>query len=194
MMSHFIRHGLIIHLVLLAGIALASAQQAEAPKATRVILGSTSGPPASPVVVPIYFTPLEGVDVGRLTLTVDFISRNLKFSKIDPGVAAEMGKVDVTAEAKDGKNEEGLETTTLTITASFLQSPPPDKGIPSGLLGYLSLDVNADARPATINLRAAAEAQDLKTNQPIPIEAASSTVDVLAPGTEPLVVCFIFSH
>ncbi|MBI1955497.1 MAG: hypothetical protein HYS38_03800 [Acidobacteria bacterium] len=170
-------------------------QQAEAAKATRITLGSSSGTPGTSVVVPIYFTPLEGVEVGRLKLTVDFVSRNLKYSKMDPGIAAEMGKVDLSTEAKEGKNEQDLETTTLTITASFLTPEPPDKGVPSGLLGYLTLKINDDARTASISLRAAAEAAELKTNKPIEnVQAVSATVDVLAPGSQPLVTCFIFSH
>lgn len=173
----------------------AASPKAEPPKATRVTLGSSSGTPDTSVVVPVYFTPLEGVEVGRLKITVDFVSKNLKYSKMDPGIAAEMGKVDLSTEVKEGKNEQGLETTILTITASFLTPEPPAKGIPSGLLGYLTLNINADAREANINLKAAAEATELKTNKPIEnLQASSATVDVLAPGTLPLVVCFIFSH
>ena len=197
-MVQFIRRSfLAVGLMLFVGLSpSAIAQQpAETTKATRVTLGSSSGTPGTSVVVPIYFTPLEGVEVGRLKLTVDFVSKNLKYSKMDPGIAAEMGKVDLNTEKKEGKNEQDLETTTLTITASFLTPEPPDKGIPSGLLGYLTLKINDDAIAASINLKAAAEGAELKTNKPIEnLQTTSATVDVLAPGTQPLVACFIFSH
>ncbi|MBI4460611.1 MAG: hypothetical protein HY648_11205, partial [Acidobacteria bacterium] len=160
----------------------------------RIVLGSATGEQGQTTVVPFYFTPREGIEVGRLKLTITFVSRNLKYSKVEPGIAAERENVDISAQTAEGQNEQGVETTTVTITASFLKSPPPDKGIPSGLLGYLSLNVNADARPAVINLRAAAEGEELKTNKPVTIEATNATVDLLEAGTEPPMICFIFSH
>ncbi len=49
---------------------------------TRVTLGSSSGTAGSTVVVPIYFTPAEGVEVARLKLEVNLVSVNLKFEKL----------------------------------------------------------------------------------------------------------------
>src|SRR3990167_10238176 len=56
---------------------------------TRVTLGSTSGTPGTSVVVPIYFTPAEGKEVGLLKLGVNFVSRNVKFVRLDAGIAAD---------------------------------------------------------------------------------------------------------
>ena len=194
-MGQFIRrffvYGLIF--VMCFSYKAAAQQQAESGKTTRVTLGSSSGTPGTSVVVPLYFTPADGVEVESLKLVIDFVSKHLKYGKMDPGIAAEMGNVGLNAEVKEVQNEQGLENTTLTITASF--PTPPEKGIPAGLLGYLTMRINEDAVPASISLRAAAEATELKTNKPITdLLATSATVDVLAPGTQPLVTCFIFSH
>lgn len=164
-------------------------------KTTRVTLGSTSGTPGTAVVVPIYFTPAEGKEVGRMKLDVNFVSRNLKFTRLDAGIAAEMGGVDLRPEAKESKNAEGLENTTLAIVASFAGPEPPQKGIPPGLLGYLTFQISENARPANIAMRAAVEAVELGTNKPIEdLRAFDAQVDVLAPGSEPMVVCFFFTH
>jgi hypothetical protein len=80
--------------IVMAGQAAAQEQPGEAeqapidPKVTsRVTLGSSSGTPGTSLVVPIYFTPAEGLQVGRLKLDVNFVSTNLKFSKLDAGIA-----------------------------------------------------------------------------------------------------------
>lgn len=162
---------------------------------TRVTLGGTSGTPGSSVVVPIYFSPAQNVAVGRLRLEVTYVSINLKFSKLDTGIAAELGGVDVHAEVREGKTDRGLDAQTVTITASFLSPEPPARGIPPGLLAYMTLKVGQDGRPASIGLRPTAEARELRTNQPIQnLRAFATQVDVLAPGTQPLISCFFFTH
>lgn len=178
--------------------AAAQEQEDYDPKTTtRVTLGSSSGTPGTSVVVPIYFMPAEGVEVGRLKLDMSFVSASLKFSKIDAGIAAELGNVDLSNELKVGENEKGLETSTLTIIASFLSPEPPQKGIPAGLLGYLTMRIDEDARPASISLHATAEAAELGSNKPLEnLRAFDAKVDVLVTGSElePMVVCFFFSH
>ncbi|OFV98026.1 MAG: hypothetical protein A3F68_04340 [Acidobacteria bacterium RIFCSPLOWO2_12_FULL_54_10] len=191
MVSYFRRIALGSLFLMVCYIPVAMAQGDT--KATRITLGSSSGTPGTSVVVPIYFTPTEGTEVGKLNLTVDFVSKNLKYSKMDPGIAAEMGNVDLATDVKEGKNDKDLETTTLNIVASFL-TPDPPKGVPSGLLGYLTMKINDDALTANITLTAKATATELKTNKDLPVESVNATVDVLAPGSQPLVTCFIFSH
>ena len=191
MVSYIRRIALGSLFMLVCYIPVALAQGGET--ATKVTLGSSSGTPGTSVVVPIYFTPTEGTEVGRLNLTVDFVSKNLKYSKMDAGIAAEMGNVDLATEAIEGENDNGLETTTLNVVASFL-TPDPPKGIPSGLLGYLTMRINDDAVPANITLTAKTTATELKTNKDVPVESVNATVDVLAAGSQPLVTCFIFSH
>ncbi|MEE8176413.1 MAG: hypothetical protein V3T65_00280 [Acidobacteriota bacterium] len=188
--------------MVLACQAVAQEQAGEAEKApidpnitTRVTLGSSSGTPGTSLVVPIYFTPGRELQVGRLKLDVNFVSTNLKFSKLDPGIAAELGNVDISTEVQVGKNEKGLETTTLSITASFPSGEPSEKGIPAGLLGYLTLRIEEDGRPASITLRTSAEGSFLGSNEPLAdLRSFDATVDVLAPGTQPIVACFFFTH
>lgn len=174
----------------------AQAQEQIDPKTTtRVTLGGTSGTPGTSVVVPIYFTPAENLQVGQLKLGVSYVSANLKFSKLDKGIAAELGGVDVHAEVKEGKNERGLETQTVTVTASFLSPDPPKKGIPSGLLAYVTLKISDPARTVSITMHPAVEAAELATNKPVQnLRAFETKVDVLAPGTQPLISCFFFTH
>ncbi len=162
---------------------------------TRVTLGSSSATPGTMLVVPIYFTPAQDVAVGRLKVGVNFVSANLKFSKLERGIAAELGNVDVSTDLQVGENDDGVETSTLTITASFPSEEPPEKGIPAGLLAYLTMRVEEEGRQASITLRASAEGSELGTNKPLEdLRAFDATVDVLAPGTEPIVACFFFTH
>ncbi len=127
----------------------------------KLTLGDSDGSPGGSIVVPIYFAPAEGVAAGEIKLDVSFVSRNLKYSRINRGIAAESGNVDVRAELKEGKNDKGLEISTLRITASIPSPKPGQKGIPAGLLGYLTLLVNEKAGPANITLRTSGEAAEL---------------------------------
>lgn len=200
-----VSRGLLVVMMSLAGLVrFAAAQdqkqeakqeQMDAKNTTRVTLGGTSGTPGTSVVVPIYFTPAEGKEVGSLKLGVNFISRNVKYSRLDAGIAAEMGGVDLHPEIKEGKNEQGLETTAVTIVASFPGPTPPPKGIPAGLLGYLTFQISESAKPASIALRATVEATELGANKPVQnLRAFDAQLDVIAPGSEPMVVCFFFTH
>ena len=133
----------------------APAKDAPDPRTTtRLTLGSTSGTPGDAVVVPIYYTPAEGAQVGRLKISVNFVSANLKFDKLERGIAAEMGNVEVKSDLQVSKNDKGVETSTLLIEAAAPASP---KGpIPAGLLAYVSMKINESGRPATIALRTTA--------------------------------------
>lgn len=186
--------GFLLALLLVASAARAQGQQAADENSTRVTLGGTSGTPGNGVVVPVYFTPQRGVAVGRLHLEVTYVSLNLKYSKLDKGIAAELGGVDVAIEVKEGKNAKDLETQTLIIDASFLEQPPPATGIPSGLLAYITLNISMEGRPASISLTPKVEGS-LVSGEPVPdLRAVASQVDVLAPGTQPLISCFFFTH
>ena len=188
--------------MVLACQAAAQEQSGEAENATidpktttRVTLGSSSGTPGTSLVVPIYFTPAEGVQVGRLKLDVNFVSANLKFSKLDRGIAAELGNVDVSTDMQVEENENGLETTTLSVTASLPSEEPSEKGIPAGLLGYLTMRIEEDGRPASITLRTSAEGSTFGSNEALEnLVSFDAKVDVLAPGTQPIVACFFFTH
>ena len=159
----------------------------------RLALGNTSGEPGESVVVPVYFTPSAKLHVGRLDVHVTFVSANLKFDKVESGIAAETGNVEISHQLQVGKNDKGIETSSLSIEASAPESS--SQGIPSGLLAYVQLKINATGRPATISLKTSVEATEAGTNRKLDkIVAADSTVEVIAPGSEPAVVCFFFSH
>lgn len=162
---------------------------------TRVTLGASSGTPGTSVVVPIFFTPAENVEVGRLTLEVNYVSVNMKFSKLDSGT--EMKNLDLHTDVKEGKNDKGVDTQTLTIIASIPIPPTSKKGIPEGLLGYLNMKISETGRPASITLRASLKADELGSNKPIQnIRISDTQVDVLSLGETPpsAVSCFFFSH
>lgn len=162
-------------------------------KTTRLTLGSTSGTPGTSVVVPIYFTPAEEEPVGQVKLDVNFVSKNLKYAKLDLGAAAEIGELEIVTESKDGKNDQGLETTTLSLRAAVRGGT--GKPVPSGLIGYLTLNILETAVPANISLRAAAEAVKAGNAGPAgDVRAFGAQVEVLAPGTEGTVACFFFTH
>lgn len=171
----------------------ASPQAAVDPKTTtRLTLGSTSGEPGTSVVVPIYFTPAEQMPVGQARLTINFVSKNMKFSKIDLGAAAELGNVELKTESKDGTNEAGLETTTLTLNAAVPGGS--GKAIPSGLLGYISFEISKTAVPANISLRADATASLASGGAAKDVRAFGAQVEVLAEGEGGMVACFFFTH
>lgn len=159
---------------------------------TRITLGSTSGAPGATVVLPLYLASGKGDNVGEMKLEVDFVSANLKFDRIERGIAAEMANVEVSGDVQVGKNDSGVETSDLTIRIRAAKGSKA--GIPPGLLAYLTMKINAGGRPADITLRVTGEAFTL-SKQPIsPLQATDAHVKILAPGTQPAIVCFFFSH
>jgi hypothetical protein len=181
--------------------APSAAAKSDAPKkeefdpktTTRVTLGSSSGTPGDAVVVPIYFTPAEGARIGTLKIEVSFVSVNLKFEKTDRGIAAEMGEVQLVSDVKDSKNDKGVDTSTLVLRATAPEAAKTP--IPAGLLGYLTLKISDKGRPATIALRTTAEGTELGSSKPLAnLKALDAEVEVMAPGTQPAVACFFFSH
>jgi hypothetical protein len=169
--------------------------QSKAPPGGHVTLGGASGSPGDSLVVPIYYTPPEGVEVGRLKIEVNFVSANLKFNKIGKGIAAEMGGVEVSGDAKVDKNDKGVEVTTLTIVASIQSSESLKKGMPGGLLAYISMNIDKNGRPANITLRTSAEAMEMGTNKKLgAVQIADAKVEVISAEDKPLTDCFFFSH
>lgn len=173
-----------------------SRAQSAAPKSgPKVSLGDSDGAPGGSVVVPIYFRASEVAEIGKLKVEITFVSRNLKYSSVKKGLAAESGNVDVRAELKEGKTEKGLETSTLFIEAAVPQGKPGQKGMPAGLLGYITFKVNESAGPANITLRTTGSAFELGSNKAVQaFQTADSQVDILASGSEPLYSCFFFNH
>ena len=112
------------------------------PKITQISLGNTYNTPGTFVVVPIYFKPADGVQVGRLKLEVDFPSAYLKFEKLERGIAADIGVVDLSSEVTAYKNDQGEETSKLTLVGSLASKESPAKGLASGLLANLTFRIN----------------------------------------------------
>ena len=160
---------------------------------TRVAVGNGSGNVGSSIVVPIYFTPAPGVSVGHLKLEIEFISVNMKFGKLERGVAAEMGNAELKTNLREEKNDKGVESSTLTIEAT---SPAASKsGLTGGLLAYMTMQLNENGRPAKIALRTSAEAEETGTGKPVDnLKSFDGQVEVFAAGTAPAVSCFFFSH
>src|SRR5688572_9280910 len=119
--------------VSLRGTARAQAESAASEARPNIVLGGGSGSPGETVVIPIYYTPPDGVEIAGLRLEVSFVSVNLKYEKIENGIAAELGNVVVKGDLTVGKNEAGIETSTVTVSATALANEAP-KVIPSGLL------------------------------------------------------------
>lgn len=170
--------------------------QSTAPKSgPKLTLGDSDGAPGGSVVVPIYFRPSETVEVGKVKVEITFVSKNLKYSTLKKGLATESGNVDVHAELKEGKTEKGLENSTLSIEATVPQGKAGQKGMPAGLLGYITFKVNETAGPANITLRTTGSAVELASNKPVQtFQTVDSQVDILASGSEPLYSCFFFNH
>lgn len=160
---------------------------------TRVALGNSSGTAGTSVVVPLYFTPSSGVSVGHLKLEITFVSANMKFSKFDGGVGAEMANVDLKTNLRAEKNDMGVENSTLTIEATSPESAK--SGLPAGLLAYVTMKISETGGPAKIALRMSAEAEETGTRKPVKnLKSFDAEVEVFPPGTEPMVPCFFFSH
>lgn len=186
-------------LAMLGLAAPAVAQEAASPDpvdartATRVTLGSGQGTPGMNVVVPIYFAPASGAEIGKLKFDIAYVSQNLKFNMLERGIAAEMGAVEMKTSLTSARNDQDLEVSTLTVEAAT-----PGGGrtaIPTGLLGYLSMRVAETGRAGKISMRPSAEAWlagsgSAATN----VRGFDGFVEVFAPGELPNVNCFFFTH
>lgn len=192
--------GIILLVVLLCHGSAAQTKEeekhAEAKKTTRLTLSSASAEPGQPVLVTIYVTPAEGIAVGGVKLEITYGSANLKFERLEPGITAEIAEVDLTSDIKTGKNDEGVETSTLTIKTKASNSEPLSQGILGGLFAYVTFKISESAGPAVIPLHTVAEVVELGSNKPLAnLQTADASVEVFAPGTQPPAVsCFFFTH
>jgi len=178
--------------------AWAAQQEQSAPSSeasANVVLGGTSGAPGESVVVPVYLRPPDGKAISWIKLEVTFVSVNLKYVKTEPGIAADMGNVEVKSDSSAGKNDKDLETTTVTVSATAPSSGNGNNGIPAGLLAYITMRINESGRPATIALQTKLQATEFGTDKTLDqMKAADTEVEVVAPGSEPAVACFFFTH
>lgn len=164
----------------------------ESKNTTKIQLASNSGPPGTAVVLPIYFTPEQGVEVGRVKLQVIFPSANLKFEKIERGIAK---NVELSSNVSVSKSDKGVQMTTVTVIASVSSSESARKGLAAGMIGALDLRISPKAPHGIINLRTVAEAAELETDRPLKnVRGGSAKVDVAWVDAPPSVTCFFFSH
>ena len=164
-------------------------------KEMRIALASNSGPPGSSLVIPIYFTPAPGIVVGRLKVVVNCVSVNLKFESAERGVSAKLPNLEFNSAVAVGKNDKGVETSTVTVVASFPSSAKSARGIPGGILGYLKLRISAKANAALIALRTKAEGTRLGSDAPLTnLTTADGQVEVAWVDAPPSVSCFFFAH
>ncbi|HXG23636.1 MAG TPA: cohesin domain-containing protein [Chthonomonadales bacterium] len=189
----------LVLLVLLGGFPPAFCQledlpsEEEVPDTTRVRIGDTTAVPGETLTLPIYLTPAKGARVGSLQIEISFVSENLKFVRLDPGIVAESGNLQLQTDVKTGKDEENIERSTVMIAASVREGNSDPIG--SGLLAYLILKTSEQARPANITLRASGTATELNTKKLLEkFEVLNARVDVYAPGDRPVVSCFFFTH
>src|SRR5690349_12927123 len=52
---------------------------------TKMTLGGTSGTPNDSIVVPLYFAPAPGAEIGELKAEITYVSANLKFASLEGG-------------------------------------------------------------------------------------------------------------
>ena len=198
-MIHRQRIALVIPVVLaiaqLAGNASPAAQGGGDQKSTRVALAGSSAEPGEAVLIPIYINPGPGLEIGKIKVEVNYVSANMKYEKSDPGTSIDSSTMDFQTEVNDGKNDKGVDTQTIAVSAALKSPQSAKSGIPSGLLAFLTLRLSKNGRPAVITLRTTAEGSELKSGKALEnIQIEDAKVEVLAEGTEPAVACFFFTH
>src|SRR5262249_49850756 len=156
------------------------AAQSGGQNSTRVALAGSSAEPGEAVLVPVYINPAAGVEIGKISVQVNYVSANMKYEKSDPGTSIDGDSMDFQTDVKDGKNDKDVDTQTITVSAS-MKSPQSTKGgIPAGLIAFLTLRLSKTGRPAVITLRTAAEVTDLKTGKKVEdIHIEDAKVEVL---------------
>jgi hypothetical protein len=160
---------------------------------TTINLGSNAGPPGSVAVLPIYFKPANGIEVGSLTIQVRFPAATLKFEKLEPG--PQFKSVQLSSDIATTKDPKGVATTTVTISALTSAANSEAKGIPAGMLASLSLKLNDKAPHGTVPLRTSAQATALGANEELSgVRAGPAHIEVQWVDAPPSVTCFLFSH
>lgn len=167
------------------------------PALPRITLGSQTGMPGTNVVVPLYYTPARGVELRSLSVEIEWVSQNLQFVRSERGISAEMIGADVaskvTGTEKDAKS---LERSRLRVDASVVEENPR-RGIPEGLLAYLTFKISTAAQPFAIELRpklVSATTIGSLGGKISKAELEAGAVRVELPGLPPSVTCFFFTH
>lgn len=159
---------------------------------SKLTLGEASGPPGSPVTVPLTLSAAESVTVGSIEMRVTYPKAQLTFNKVEPsglslGVDA---KVEASVEsAPDAKSS------TVRITVS---TPTGERGgrkpLPIGLLAYLGFTIAKTAKPeTTISLVPVAAAANIDS-EPRPVAPLGVADGKIKVTTRPVPACFFYMH
>ena len=165
--------------------------------APRVSVGEITGSPGANLMLPLYYTADPNVPLRSLTVEIDYVSNNLKFSKASRGVVTEQVGADVVSTLTDGTpNENGVTRSKLQIATSLAEQNPQE-GIPSGLLAFLLFRISPEAKPFAIRLNTkVVSAEDLQSppQKVTQIATAPGLVVVELADVLPEATCFFFTH
>ena len=163
----------------------------------RIALGAQTATVGVNVVVPLYYTPAEGEELRSITVEVEWVSKHLQFVRYQRGIAAEMIGANVDAKVTGTRTDaNSIERSTLRIDASVVEEDPK-RGLPEGLLAYLTFRVSPDAQAFAIELRPAlVSALDISNpaKEITQAEMVNGKVSIELPGLPPYVTCFFFTH
>ena len=163
----------------------------------RIALGAQTATTGVNVVIPLYYTPAQGVELRSLSVELEWVSQHLRFVRHQRGIAAETIGADVDATLTGTRTDaSSIERSTLRIDASVVEEDPK-RGLPEGLLAYLTFRVSPDAQPFAIELRPAlVSALDISNPAKTIAQAEmiNGKVSIELPGLPPYVTCFFFTH
>ncbi len=163
----------------------------------HVTVGEVTGIPGAIVLVPLYYTPDPNISLRTLTVEIDYVSISLQFQSVASGFVTEKAGADVEAILSEGAPEDqGIARSKLRVMVS-LTDKQPSKGLPGGLLAYLTFRISTDAKPFAIKLNpfvvSAEEVRD-SLQKITKVHAQPGTVVVQVGEMTPLAGCFFFMH
>ncbi|MBI4484242.1 MAG: hypothetical protein HY652_15310 [Acidobacteria bacterium] len=141
-------------LALLLGIGIrvgwAQAQATRAPTGPRLSLGISSGASEVEVEVPLTFTPVRGMEAGRIEAQITFPSRTLSFLKVT-GYLLSQQEIKIEAKAREVKGH-SEDSPTGSVLEISVESASSNKPLPGGVLANLVFTVAKDAQPEVVAL------------------------------------------
>jgi len=163
----------------------------------RLAMATQSGLPGTDIVLPLYLTPPAGVELRSLTVEIEWVSKNIQFSRLEAGVATQSIGANIagriTGTTRDANS---IEHSTLQIDASVAEQNPK-RGFPEGLIAYLMFHISTGAQPYSVELRPRLVGARPIGSPDITItqaEIREGKINVELPGLPPYVTCFFFGH
>ncbi len=173
------------------GAAQDSGDAAEAPPPPRVSVGDITGTPGASLMIPLYYTPDPDNPMKSITVEIDYVSNNLKYSKLSPGLAAERVNADIAGVLTDGTpNEDNITRSTLRVDASVMGNDP----LPEGLLAYLLFQISLEAKPFAIQMNTSVSSAQNMQGEAADVNAQDGLVVVELLDAVPEATCFFFTH